>query len=294
MNRIIPVVLLVLCSMPRFLHSQEAQPEITLVPVAGPVYMLQGNGGNIGVIADPAGALLIDSMYESCARQIRAAIAPLPGGGKIRFLINTHWHSDHTDGNKDLGRQAAIIAHENVRPLLAENQSLTGQQTPALPAYALPAVTFSDQLKLYIGGAEVRLVHFPNAHTDGDAAVFIDPYKVVHMGDMFFNGMFPFLDLANGGDLENWIRQLDKVLSELPPDVKIIPGHGPIAGIAELKAFRRMLSDSTEIVRTRMKEGQTLEQIKAAGLPGRFAPWTKGFFTAPQWLELVYGSLGKK
>jgi cyclase len=102
------------------------------------------------------------------------------------------------------------------------------------------------------------------------------------------------LDLANGGDLENWIRQLDKVLSELPPDVKIIPGHGPIAGIAELKAFRRMLSDSTEIVRTRMKEGQTLEQIKAAGLPGRFAPWTKGFFTAPQWLELVYGSLGKK
>jgi cyclase len=293
MKRIIPAVLAVVCCLPGFLNSQQAQPEISVVPVAGPIYMLQGNGGNIGVIADPAGVLLIDSMYESCAKQIRAAIASFPGGKRIRFLINTHWHSDHTDGNKDFGPEAAIIAHENVRPLLARGQNLMGQQTASLPAGALPAVAFSDRLKLYIGDIEVRLVHFPNAHTDGDIVVFMDRYKVLHMGDMFFNGLFPFLDLENGGDLENWVRQLDKVLSDLPPDAKIIPGHGPLAGIEELKAFRRMLSDSADIVRTRMKEGKTLEQIKAAGLPDRFAPWTKGFFTAPQWLELVYKSLEK-
>ena len=114
------------------------------------------------------------------------------------------------------------------------------------------------------------------------------------MGDMFFHGMFPFMDVANGGNIESWVRQLDSILSGLPPGTKIIPGHGPVAGVAELKAFRQMLYNSAEIVRGRMKEGKTLDQIKSAGLPDRFEPWTKGFFTAPQWLELVYQSLTKQ
>jgi glyoxylase-like metal-dependent hydrolase (beta-lactamase superfamily II) len=114
------------------------------------------------------------------------------------------------------------------------------------------------------------------------------------MGDMFFNGLFPFLDVANGGDIDSWVLQLDSILSELPADAKIIPGHGPLAGIGELKAFRNVLNDSAEIVRGQMKEGKTLDQIKAAGLPDRFAPWTKGFMPVPQWLELVYQSLKKQ
>jgi glyoxylase-like metal-dependent hydrolase (beta-lactamase superfamily II) len=122
----------------------------------------------------------------------------------------------------------------------------------------------------------------------------MDRLKVIHMGDMFFNGMFPFLDVANGGDIDNWVRQLDAILTGLPPDAKIIPGHGPLASPVELKAFRQMLYDSAEIVRKQIKEGKTLAQVQAASLPDRLAPWTKGFLTTPQWLELVYRSLEKQ
>ncbi len=277
------------------LPAQQGEPKVTMTPIVGPVFMIQGGGGNIGVIADPAGVFMIDSMDERSAQQVRSAIRTLPGGDKIRILIDTHWHNDHTDGNKAFGPGSIIVAHENVRSLLAAPQSLMGQQTPPLPPAALPTVTYSDRLAMWAAGdVQIRLVHYPHAHTNGDTVVYIDKFKVVHMGDMFFNGMFPFLDVPNGGDIENWVKQLDTILSGLPADAKIIPGHGPLAGVAELKAFRQMLFDSAETVRSQMKGGKTLEQIKAAGLPDRFAPWTKGFLPTPQWLELVYRSLEKK
>jgi cyclase len=286
------ILSILLCSVTG-LQAQQPKQEIKLSQVAGPIYMLQGSGGNIGVLADPSGVLMIDSMYETSAGQIQAAIKPLPGGDKIRILIDTHWHSDHADGNKSLGQGAIIIAHENVRNLLSTSQSLMGQQQNAYPANALPAVTYTDKLNLFIGNEPIRLVHYSNAHTNGDTVIFFDKSKVVHTGDMFFNGLFPFMDVANGGNIDNWVAQLDAIMAALPPDVKIIPGHGPVAGIAELKAFRQMLYDSADIVRKERKEGKTLDQIKAAGLPERFAPWTKGFLTTPQWLELVYQSIAK-
>jgi glyoxylase-like metal-dependent hydrolase (beta-lactamase superfamily II) len=166
-----------------------------------------------------------------------------------------------------------------------------GQKTEPLPIAALPAITFSDKATLFVGNDPVRLVHYANAHTSGDTVVFVDKYKVVHMGDMFFNGMFPFMDVSNGGNIDNWVRQLDSITASLPADAKIIPGHGPLAGIPELKSFRQMLFDSADVVRRQMKEGKTLDQIKAAGLPERFTPWTKGFLPTSQWLELVYRSL---
>jgi glyoxylase-like metal-dependent hydrolase (beta-lactamase superfamily II) len=276
------------------LRAQQPQAKFTLTPVAGQIYMLQGDGGNIGVMADPAGVLLVDSMYERSAPSIREAIRSLPGGDKVRFLINTHYHSDHTEGNLAFGPGAIIVAHDNVRALLAKPQALLGQQSKAYPAGALPSVTYSDTVTLYVGNEPVRLVHYPNAHSNGDTIVYFDKSKVMHTGDMFFQGMFPFMDVDNGGDIENWVRQLDAIIASVPADIKIIPGHGPQAGITELKAFRQMLFDSADIVRKQMKEAKTLEQIKAAGLPERFAPWTKGFFTAPQWVELVYRSLDKK
>jgi len=294
MKRTILIILSAVFCIAPTLPAQQGEPKVTMAPVAGPVFMIQGGGGNIGVIADPAGVFMIDSMDERSAEQVRSAIRAVPGGDKIRILIDTHWHNDHTDGNKAFGSGSIIVAHENVRSLLAAPQSLMGQQTPPLPAAALPTITYSDMLTVWAGDAQIRLVHYPHAHTNGDTVVFIDKFKVVHMGDMFFNGMFPFLDVPNGGNIENWVKQLDAILSGLPADEKIIPGHGPLAGVAELKAFRQMLFGSAEIVRTQMKEGKTLEQIKAAGLPDRFAPWTKGFLTTPQWLELVYRSLEKK
>ncbi|MCX6578266.1 MAG: MBL fold metallo-hydrolase [Candidatus Aminicenantes bacterium] len=291
-QKIMAVVILVFC-LGFYLPAQQNPPKITLVPVAGPVYVLQGGGGNIGIVADPAGIFMIDAMMEPVIGQIREAIKVQPGGERVRVLVNTHWHSDHTDGNKALGPGAVIIAHENVRTLLAKDQTLMGGQTKALPANALPGVTFSDKLTVYAGGEAIRLVHFPHAHTDGDTVVFLDGLKVVHMGDMFFNGMFPFLDVANGGDIDGWVRQLDIILGALPADTKIIPGHGPLAGIADLKAFRDMLAASADLVRKQMKAGKTMDEIKAAGVPDNLAAWAKGFLKAPQWLELVYRSLEK-
>ena len=295
MKRTILAFAVLFFGIPAFLYAQQDTLEVTTRHVAGPVYMIEGGGaGNVGVIADPAGAVMIDTMYERFSNPIREELKALPGGDKISFVINTHWHGDHTDGNKAFGPGSVVVAHENVRALLAAPQTLMGQTTQALPADALPSVTYSSVMKLYAGDIPIRLVHFRNAHSNGDTVVFIDKYKVVHMGDMFFNGMFPFMDVANGGSIENWVRHLDNILIELSPDTKIIPGHGPLAGVAELAAFRQMLYDSAEIVRSQMKEGRTPDQIKSAGLPDSFEPWTKGFFTAPQWLELVYQSLAKQ
>jgi cyclase len=273
--------------------AQQAAPKIELVNVAGPLYMLQGGGGNVGVVADAAGLLLIDALFERAADGLRQAVKSVPGGDHVRLLVNTHWHADHTDGNKAFGPAAVIVAHENVRALLAEDQALMGGTTKALPAGALPEVTFADRLTLYAGGQAIRLVHYPHAHTDGDTVAFIDGLRVVQMGDMFFSGMFPFMDVAHGGDIGNWVRDLDAILAGLPPDSRIIPGHGPLAGVPELRAFRDMLAASASFVGERMKAGRTLDEIKAEALPAGLEAWARGFMKGPQWLELVYRSLEK-
>jgi cyclase len=276
------------------LQAQQGQPKVNLVPVAGPLYMLQeGGAGNVGVVADPAGVFMVDAMVEADAGAIREAIKSLPGGDHVRILLNTHWHFDHTGGNNALGSGAVIVSHENVRVRLATDQTLFGRVSKALPASSLPSVTFPTELTVYAGGQTIRLRHYSNAHTDGDTVVFFDSLKVVQMGDMFFNGMFPFLDVEHGGDIESWIRHLDVILAGLAADSKVIPGHGALAGVTELKAFRQMLSDSADLVRGQMKAGKTLDQIKAAGLTEGLKPWAKGFMTADQWLELVYRSLDK-
>ena len=294
MKRMTLIVCLLIPFSTAGVQAQQNRIEISLTPVAGPVYMLQGGGGNIGVVADPLGVLMIDAMETPSSDQIRAAIKSLPGGDRVRVLVDTHWHSDHTDGNKTLGLGATIIAHENVRSLLSREQGLLGRKTAPLPEAALPNITYSDKLTVYAGGEEIRLVHYGHAHTDGDTVVFLDKSRVIHMGDMFFNGRFPFLDVDNGGDIDNWVRQLDAILAVLPADSRIIPGHGSLATTADLKAFRQMLYDSAEIVRREMKEGKSLEQVKAAGLPERFEPWSKGFMSTPRWLELVYRSLQRQ
>ena len=287
-------VLLAVCALAFLVPAQQAPPATTLVPVAEPVYMVQGGGGNIGVVADDAGLFMIDAMFERAAGAVREAVKSLPGGDRVRLLVNTHWHSDHTDGNKAFGPAAVVIAHENVRALLAEDQTLMGGVTKALPAAALPDITFADKITAYAGGQAIRLVHFPHAHTGGDTVAFIDGLKVVHMGDMFFNGMFPFLDVANGGDILSWVRDLDTILPGLAADVRIIPGHGPLAGKAELKAFRDMLAESADYVGGLMKAGKTLDAIKATPPPASLAAWAKGFMKTPQWLELVYRSLERR
>ncbi len=295
MKRYALIILVLGLGLSVHLPAQQKEPlAVTVIPVAGPVYMLESGGnGNVGVVADPDGVLMIDAMEEEMAGKLRAALKTLPGGDRVRVLINTHWHWDHVNGNKAFGPAAVIVAHENTRALNAADQPMFGGAIKALPAGALPVLTYSDRMTAHAGGLTLRLVHYPHAHTDGDTVIFIDALKIVHAGDMFFNGRFPFMDVPHGGDIDSWVRQLDVILAAVPDDVRIIPGHGPLAGKSELKAFRDMLHDSAELVRERMKEGKSLKEIQAAGMPERFAPWSKGFMPVSGWLELVYRSLEK-
>ena len=259
----------------------------------GNVYMLTGAGGNIGVSAGADGILMIDDQFAPLSEKIRAALKEL-NPGKLKFVLNTHFHGDHTGGNVNFGPEAPIIAQTNVRKRLSVEQKVLGEPVKAAPPAALPVITFDDSLSLYFNGEEIRVMHFPNGHTDGDSIIFFTKSNVVHMGDDFFAGKFPFVDLDSGGSVEGMTRNVRAVIAKLPADAKVIPGHGPLSTLADLKAYENMLTETTEIVRQQMKAGKTLEQIRTAGLPAKWDSWGTGFIKTNIWLGTIYNSLSKK
>ncbi len=266
--------------------------------VAGNVLMLEGAGGNIGVTTGADGLLIIDDQFAPLADKIRAALKEINSAGRLRFVLNTHWHGDHTGGNAAFGAEATIIAHANVRKRLSTESRVMGTTVPASPAVALPVITYDNTVYLHFNGEEIRVVHFPNGHTDGDSVVFFTASNVIHLGDDFFAGRFPFVDLENGGDVEGLTRNIAEIIAKAPAGVKLIPGHGPISTIDDLKNYHAMLVETTSIVRGRMSQGKTVEQIKAEGLPEKWASWGTGFIKTDRWLETVFNSLkrggGKK
>jgi cyclase len=266
--------------------------EIKVTKVAGNVYMLEGAGGNIGVSVGPDGILIVDDQFAPLADKIKAALKTL-GEGKLKFVLNTHYHGDHTGGNAAFGADAPIIAQTNVRQRLSVEQKskFFNRTTPASPKEALPVITFDQAVSVFFNGEEIKVIHFPHGHTDGDSVIFFTGSNVVHMGDDFFNGGFPFVDLEAGGDVEGVTKNVGEIISKLPADVKIIPGHGPLSGAEGLKLFHRMLVETTDIVRKRMAAGKTLDQIKAEGLPEEWKSWGSGFIKTDLWLTLVYNSL---
>ncbi|HVG18832.1 MAG TPA: MBL fold metallo-hydrolase [Blastocatellia bacterium] len=268
--------------------------EIKATHVAGNIHMLEGSGGNIGVSVGADGILIVDDQFAPLADKIRAALKKL-GEGKLRYVLNTHWHGDHTGGNKEFGPEAPIIAHDNVRKrLTGELKAPPGRETPPSPKEALPVITFDQSLSVHFNGEEIRVLHYPHGHTDGDSIIFFTRSNVVHMGDDFFNGMFPFIDLASGGDVEGYARNVESVIAKIPADAKIIPGHGPLAGIADLKNFHQMLVETIGIVRERMKAGKSVDQIKAEGLPEKWNSWGMGFIKTPAWIQTVYQGLSNQ
>lgn len=267
--------------------------QIKTTHVAGNIYMLEGRGGNIGVSVGPDGVLIVDDQFAPLADKIRAAIGKL-GKGKLKFVLNTHWHADHTDGNPEFGPEAVIIAHTNVRQRLAVDQELFRRTIKALPKEGLPVITFDESLTIHFNGEKIRVVHYPHGHTDGDSMVFFTGSNVVHAGDDFFSGMFPFVDVDHGGDVDGLTGHIKALIDQLSPDVKIIPGHGPLSTLADLKDYHHMLTETTEIVRKRMAAGKTLDQVKADGLPEEWERWGTGFLSTERWLEIVYQSLSKK
>ncbi len=269
--------------------------EITATKVAGNIYMLQGQGGNIGVSVGADGILIVDDQFAPLADKIKAALKTL-GEGKLKFVLNTHWHGDHTGGNVQFGPEAPIIAHDNVRRRLATEQKseFFKRTTPASPKEALPVVTFDKSLSVHFNGEEIKVIHFPQGHTDGDSVIFFTNSNVVHMGDDFFVARFPFVDLESGGSVQGLTRNIGEIIPKLAADVKIIPGHGPISTVEDLKQYHHMLMETTAVVQSKMKAGKTGAQIKAEGLPAEWASWGSGFIKTDVWLETIYRSLSKK
>ncbi|HEV3470307.1 MAG TPA: MBL fold metallo-hydrolase [Pyrinomonadaceae bacterium] len=266
--------------------------EIKTHKVAGSVYMLEGAGGNIGVIAGPDGVLIVDDQFAPLAERIRAALRQI-NPGPLKFVLNTHWHGDHTGSNAAFSREAALVAHSNVRRRLAAGATIFDQKIPPAPKEALPVITFDTAVYFHFNGEEVRVIHFPAGHTDGDSVIFFTGSNVIHMGDDFFAGRFPFVDLASGGSVEGLIKNVGEIIAQAPAGVKIIPGHGPLSTVEDLRTYHAALRETTDLIRQRMQQGKTLEQIKAEGLPEKFKEWGTGFIKTEQWIETVHRSLSQ-
>ena len=262
--------------------------------VAGNVYVLFGQGGNIGVSVGKDGILMIDDQFERIADKIKAALKEL-GSDKPRFLFNTHWHGDHTGGNPAFGADSIIIAHTNVRTRLSTPSNSGGREFKPLAPVGLPMITYNEGLSIYFNGEEVRAVHFPSGHTDGDTVLFFTASNVVHLGDDFFAGKFPFVDLDSGGSVEGLAKNIGELIKTIPSDAKLIPGHGPISTVNDLTTYHQMLLETTSIVREKMKT-KSLDEIKKEGLPEKYKSWSWDFIKTESWIERIYKSysLAKK
>lgn len=268
--------------------------EIATTPLAPGLAMLVGAGGNIAVSTGANGPVIVDDQFAPLAAKITAAVRALQDA-PIRFVINTHFHFDHTGGNEAFGGAGAlIVAHDNVRTRLSTEQfsKLMNRSFPASPPAALPVVTFGDGVTLHWNGDAIRVEHAPRAHTDGDAHVWFTRANAVHMGDTFVNGSFPFVDVESGGGIAGLIDSANRVLARAKPDTKIVPGHGPLATPADLARFRDMLVDVRARVAKGVASGQALEAFLATKpLADLEAAWGGGFIQGDQLARLVWMDL---
>jgi len=257
------------------------------------LYLLQGRGGNIAAFVGMQGTLLVDDDYKQVSQKLSEALKAI-NSGSPKYILNTHWHGDHTEGNFFFGKDSTILAHVNVRKRLLDPPEILGQKTPAYPEFALPVITYNESMTLNFNGEEIRLVHFPNGHTDGDTVVFFTKANVVHMGDDFFAGKFPFVDIWSGGSVQGLINNVSALINQMPANAKIIPGHGNLATLDDLKTFHQMLVETSDIVTKQMKAKKTVDEIKKAGLPDKYKDWGTGFIKTDQWIDLIYQSYSKK
>jgi glyoxylase-like metal-dependent hydrolase (beta-lactamase superfamily II) len=269
--------------------------QIKVTKVAGNVYMLEGAGGNIGASVGEDGIVVVDDQYAPLADRIQAALKGITDK-PVRFIINTHYHEDHTGGNSYFQKQAPIIAHDNVRKRLesgggAGNGGSVHMDFKPAPKEALPIITFDHDVTVHLNGEDIRALYFPAGHTDGDSVIFFPKSNVVHMGDDFVTYGFPFIDVDSGGSIDGMIDGVEKVIGQVPADAKIIPGHGPISSVADVRAYLEMLKGTRDVVANAVKDGKTLDQMKQANL---LEPWKKysgDFIKQDTFIETIYNSL---
>lgn len=270
--------------------------EITAQRLAEHVHALIGGGGNVGVSAGTDGIFIIDDNLEPLTPQLLEAVRKI-ADGPVRFVINTHWHFDHVGGNETLGESGAvIIAHENVRARMSAPQFIAalGNRVPAAAAAALPVVTFAESVVLHLNGDDVHVYHLPAAHTDGDAVIHFRRANVIHMGDLYFNGSYPFVDTSSGGSLDGLIAALERVLADCDERTVIIPGHGPVSNPAELASYRKLLVTVRERIGKLIAEGRSREEVLALKPLADFdASWGGGFMGPERFLGIIYDDLAR-
>jgi cyclase len=286
------LLLFLLASIALCAQQDFSKVEIRVQKVSGTVYMLTGSGGNIGVSVGDDGVVIVDDQYAPLAPKIQAALKGITDK-PVRFIINTHYHGDHTGGNADFAKTGStIIAQENVRKRLKEGTNTLGNVVPPAQKDALPIVTFNDRAAVHLNGEDIRAIHFPAGHTDGDAVIFFTQSNVIHMGDDFVTYGFPFVDTANGGSVSGMISGVEKVLAQAPPDAKYIPGHGALCTAYDVRAFVQLLKDTRAIVADGVKKHQTAQQMKDAHVLAKYdEKYGKGFIKTDMWIDTLYADV---
>lgn len=300
MKRIPFVVSLVLSAFTVFSAAPvQAQQDFDAVtvemrPIRDGVHLLTGRGGNIVASTGADGTFLIDDQYAPLTDRIRAALATVTDQ-PVRFVVNTHWHGDHVGGNENLGKAGAVIlAHENVRVRMSSEQFMAAfdRTVPASPPAALPVVTFTEGLALHLNGDTMRVVHASHAHTDGDALVFFEQANVLHMGDTYFNGLYPFIDIDSGGSIDGMIAAVAKGVQLANDETIVVPGHGPLSDRAGMKAYGEMLTGFRNRIADLKASGKSLEEVIAAKPTGEFDAALGGAFIKPeQLIGFIYRTL---
>lgn len=272
--------------------------QITVTKVAGNVYMLQGSGGNIAASVGDDGIVIVDDQYAPLADKIQAALKGITDK-PVRFVINTHYHGDHTGGNAYFQKQAPVIAQDNVRKRLESggmHGNLGSIQAESKPAAkdALPILTFDHDVTVHLNGDDIRALHFPSGHTDGDSIIFFPKANVVHMGDDFVRYGFPFIDLNAGGSVGGMIAAMEEVIPKLPPDVKVIPGHGAVSNLDDVRDYVKMLKETRAAVQAGIQQGKTLDQLKKEKVLDPWKKWSGDFINSDAFIETIYNdSTGK-
>ena len=258
-----------------------ADVEVKATAIKGSVHMLTGAGGNIGVSAGEDGVLIIDDQFAPLAEKIAAQLGAL-GSDKPKYVINTHYHGDHTGSNAFFHshKGATILAHENVRVRLANDEKVKPE--------ALPTITYEDGIKIYFNGETLHVMHLAVGHTDGDSVVWFEQPNVMHTGDLFFNGRFPYIDQGAGGNVEGYMDSVKQLLAKIDDETVIIPGHGDISNKQEYSAFLAMISETFNYVKALKQDGKTLDEVKAMGLDDKWADWSWNFINEEKWITTLY------
>ena len=288
-------VCLSLVALPATAQRDFSKVEIKTTELNGGVFMLSGAGGNIGASVGDDGVFIIDDQFAPLSEKIMEALGEL-SDQPVSYVINTHWHGDHTGGNENFGASGAVIvAHENVRKRMSTKQFIAafGREVPAAPDTALPVVTFSENANFYFNDSNIQVIHIPTAHTDGDSVVFFTEANVLHMGDTFFNGFFPFIDQSSGGTLDGVIAAAEKALSMVDGDTMIIPGHGPLSKKADLENYLTMLNDVKAAIAPLISEGKSRKDVVAANpLEEIGKTWGNGFMKTDVFTGIAFDVMG--